>query len=691
MSFPYRYARTQHFTLGVPRLFTIGPDGARILFCRSRSGTDPVSCLWEYEVATGTERLVFDPARRGVDADADQLPLEERIRRERSREQASGVTQYATDVQMRWAVFALGGQLWLVDLATGTARELPATTPVIDPRLDPTGRVIAYVSGGALRVIGADGTGDRTLATPEGPDVGYGLADHVAAESMHRQRGFWWAPDGQRLLVARVDNSPVQIWYLSNPADPASPARAVRYPVAGTSNAEVGLCVLGVDGSRVEVDWDTKEFEYVPTAGWDRVGPIISVQNRSQSVVRVLSVDPDSGRTNVIREDRDAAWVTLVPGVPARTEDGQLVATADRDDTRRLVVDGEPVTPVGLQVREVLDVDGGTVLFAAATEPTDVDLWTWSAADGPVRVTDRPGWHHGQRSANTTVIVGRWLDQPAGRVTVRGPIAADRDIESLAEPPGIQPRLDLFEVGEEAIRVAVLVPTGHVPGSASLPVLMDPYGGPAAQRVRADGSAYLASQWFADQGFIVVIADGHGTPGRGPAWERSILRNKGGIALDDQVLALHATAQRYPDMDLSRVGIRGWSFGGFLAALAVLRRPDVFHAAVAGAPVTDQRLYDTHWQERFLGHPDEHPAAYDELSLIADAPNLRRPLLLIHGLSDDNVYPVHTLRLSAALLAAGRPHQVLPLIGASHMTPASNTTAELLIMQARFLKEALAG
>jgi len=235
----------------------------------------------------------------------------------------------------------------------------------------------------------------------------------------------------------------------------------------------------------------------------------------------------------------------------------------------------------------------------------------------------------------------------------------------------------------------VLLPSWHQPGSGRLPVLMDPYGGPAGQRVLAWHNGYLTAQWFAEQGFAVVIADGSGTPGRGPAWEREIYGDLAGPVLEDQVAALRAAAERFADLDLGRVGIRGWSFGGYLAALAVLRRPDVFHAAVSGAGVVDQRLYDTHFKERYLGHPDEAPEAYDRSSLILDAPRLRRPLMLVHGLADDNVIAANTLRLSAALLAAGRPHTVLLLAGVSHMTSQEKVAENLLLLQADFLKRAL--
>jgi dipeptidyl-peptidase-4 len=218
---------------------------------------------------------------------------------------------------------------------------------------------------------------------------------------------------------------------------------------------------------------------------------------------------------------------------------------------------------------------------------------------------------------------------------------------------------------------------------------MDPYGGPHHQEILAVRGAWNAAQWWADQGFAVVVVDGRGTPGVSPEFERAIRGDLATPVLDDQVAALQALAAGHPDLDLSRVGIRGWSFGGYLAALAVLRRPDVFHAAVAGAPVTDWRLYDTFYTERYLGLPDETPADYDSSSLIADAPNLTRPLLLIHGLADDNVVSAHTLRLSSALLAAGRPHEVLPLTGVTHMASGETVAENLLLLQADFLRRHL--
>jgi dipeptidyl-peptidase-4 len=236
----------------------------------------------------------------------------------------------------------------------------------------------------------------------------------------------------------------------------------------------------------------------------------------------------------------------------------------------------------------------------------------------------------------------------------------------------------------------VLLPTGWEPGQGRLPVLVDPYGGPHAQRVLAVQRMYCEAQWLADQGFAVVIADGRGSPGRGPSWDRAVRGDFVGPVIEDQITALIEAARTHPAaFDLDRVAIRGWSFGGWLAGLAVLLRPDVFHAGIAGAPVTDWRLYDTHYTERYLGHPDEEPDNYTANSLLERAADLKRPLMLIHGLADDNVVAAHTLRLSSALLAAGRPHTVLPLSGVTHMTPQEVVAENLLYTQVQFLKSNL--
>ena len=618
-SFPRRQARTRRFTLGAPRGVTISPDGGRVLFLRSRGGTDPITCLWALDRATGEERLVADP--RALDTADEDLPPEERARRERSREQAGGIVGYATDRELRTATFALSGRLYVVDLPSGAAPR-PIDTPpgVIDPRLDPLGRHVAYVNGRALHVHDLSAGTARTLAAPEGPEVGYGLADFVAAEEMERMRGYWWSPTGDALVVARVDDTPVRRWHIADPAHPDREPTVVAYPAAGTPNALVSAEIIALDGQRTPIRWSA---EYLADVLWDDHGLFVVVQPRDQTALRTLRVDPATGATTLDHERTDPVWVDIVPGVPAHTASGALVTVADADGARRLVVDGVPVTPPSLQVRDVLDVDEDTVLFRASEAPESVGLWTWGP-EGLVARTPADGVHAGRLRGGALAVARQ--DLPVdGTVTTVDRDGAVTTIASHAEPSGLDPRVTLLRAGSRRLPAALLLPSWHQPGTR-LPVLMDPYGGPHAQRVVAARNAHLTSQWFAEQGFAVVVVDGRGTPGLGPEFERAVHGDLAAPVLEDQIDALQAVAAEHPDLDLSRVGIRGWSFGGYLAALAVLRRPEVFHAAVAGAPVTDWALYDTHYTERYLGRPDTDPEAYGRSSLFRDVATVAEKL-----------------------------------------------------------------
>ena len=715
--FPRQYARTQRFTLGEPRNVSVSPDGARVLFLRSSAGDDPANSLWMLDVATGREQLVADPRSLlgGGDPAEGELTDEERARRERTRDGSTGITAYATDAAFGLAAIALNGRLFVADLTEAVVGEaavrgVVVDGPVHDPRPDPTAARIAYVSGASLRVADLDGSSRIVAggAPADGPDVSWGGADFIAAEEMHRFRGYWWSPDGMSLAVCRVDDAPVGEWTIADPANPAQRARTVRYPAAGTANPDVTLHVIPLDGDRVDVTWDRAGFPYLAHVEWSDDGLLLSVQSRDQRRAQALLVDTADGSTTVLAEDVDDAWVENVPGVPRLLPGGSLLHASDRDGMRRLYVDDVPVTPADLQVRSVVgldrrDADDATVMFMASDpgEPTEIHVWTTNATIDPSdpsfadrQLTATPGVHSAVAGGPTTVLRSATLDRSGATLSVLIEGAAHpRLISSFAETPSIVPNVTLLKSGKRELATAVLLPAGRDPDDdTKLPVLLDPYGGPHAQRVLASHHAFVASQWFADQGFAVVVADGRGSPGRGAAWEREIHLDLANPPLDDQVDALHGAAERFPALDLDRVAIRGWSFGGYLAALAVLQRPDVFHAAIAGAPVTEWRLYDTHYTERYLGDPttDEGRRVYDASSLLPLADQLTRPLLLIHGLADDNVVAAHTLQLSSALLAAGRPHEVLPLVGVSHMTPQEVVAENLLRHQLDFLDRSLA-
>ncbi|MYV69742.1 prolyl oligopeptidase family serine peptidase [Streptomyces sp. SID2131] len=712
LSFPRQYARTQRFALGVPRGFSVSPDGERVVFVRSASGTDRSHRLWVLDLPPGgepAERVAADPEVLLAGAE-EELSPQERARRERSREGSAGIVAYAVDGAVELAAFALSGRLFAAELRAGTARELPVPGPVIDPRPSPDGRLVAYVAEGALRVVGADGADDRALAVPEDPHVSYGLAEFIASEEMGRYRGHWWSPDSDRLLVARVDDRAVRSWWIADPAHPEREPQRVGYPAAGTDNAEVRLFVLGLDGSRTEVEWDRERYPYLARVHWSAAGaPLLLVQTRGQREQAHLAVDPATGAVSAVLVEEDPAWLELLPGVPAWSADGRLVRIADVADggadvdtgdggTRVLAVGDRVLTDGRLHVRAVLDVGPGDVLVSAsagagaeAPETGEVHVYRVTEA-GAERLSEGVGVHGAVRAGAVTVLVSACPDEPGSMARVLRDGERVAAVASYAQRPVITARPRLTEAGARRIPCAVLLPSGYAEGDGPLPVLMDPYGGPHGQRVVAAHHPHLTSQWFADQGFAVVVADGRGTPGRSPAWEKAILRDLT-PTLDDQVEALHALAGRFP-LDLDRVAVRGWSYGGYLAARAVLRRPDVFHAAVVGAPVTDWRLYDTHYTERYLGTPQDDPEVYAAQSLVTDdglsSPEVPvRPMMVVHGLADDNVVVGHALRLSSALLAAGRPHEVLPLSGVTHMTPQEQVAENLLLLQVDFLRRSL--
>ena len=445
------------------------------------------------------------------------------------------------------------------------------------------------------------------------------------------------------------------------------------------------------------------------------------------------------GSTRVLEKHSNAYWLDLIHGTPAFTPNGRLIcAMNDMDaDTNRLTVDGVPFTPAGLQVREVLNVTDDDVLCVVQRTPELLPddslpfLWRSNAADHDARsfdvvsirydgtwepLTYAPGQWTMSRAGNGCVVTGRGMDDATVQMQhCMNIVTTDENgtdvasmvvspIENHAETPGFTPNVHFTRLGERGLYTAIVLPSAssEYAHADTLPVLMKPYGGPGFQQVVETQSFYWDAQWWADQGYIVVTADGRGTTGRGPKWDRAIYETMKSVTLEDQVDAVRALPEALatlaaqenkessettiPQPDLNRVAMIGWSYGGFLSALAVLEAPETFAAACAGAPPTDWTLYDTHYTERYLGLD---PAVYERNSIISDAPQLNRPLMLIHGFADDNVTIAHSLRLSQALMAAGRKHTFLPLTGITHMTNDETVAENLLILQRDFLAEAL--
>ncbi len=560
-SFPRQYARTRRLSLGEPRNLVISPDGQRIVFIRSRAGDDPVNCLYVLDLSKGTdERLIADPLDLLMEVDPDDLPIEEKVRRERMRETASGVTTFATDKAVSVVAFPLSGRLFVAGLLSGMARELVVDGSVSIRAPIRVRPVWHTCRGNALRIAELDGS-SWELASDDNPDVSWGSADYIAGEELHRYRGYWWSPDGAAIAACRVDVSPVQRWYIAEPASPDQQPREVRYPAAGTSNAMVGLHVLALDGGSIEVAWDSERFPYLTAVHWvssERL--LLTVQSRDQHDLQVLEANPTTGDTAPIFTDHDESWVELVPGTPGELDDGRLVMTADRDGIRRLLVAGEPMTPTELQVRALVAVREKSVVLLGnhPDDATVLDVWEWSD-DGLERLSEGVGVHNAVVGGSTTVLRSTSLDTCESITqVVDGPV-----LKSFVETPLIDPNVSIHHYGDRRLATAVLLPHDH--DGSPLPVLVDIYGGPHVQYVLASRARYALSQWFADQGFAVVVVDGRGTPGRGSEWERAVHLDLATPILDDQVDALHIGCQRLstrprscrdPRLELRRVSRR---------------------------------------------------------------------------------------------------------------------------------------
>jgi dipeptidyl-peptidase-4 len=554
----------------------------------------------------------------------------------------------------------------------------------IDPHFSPDGRAVAAVAGGELHVIELETQRDLAVSSGVTETLQHGTAEFVAQEEMDRHEGFWWAPDSQSLAYQETDNSGVESRFIADPLHPETTPAKNFYPRAGTPNAKVRLGIVARTGGETRwVEWDREKYPYLARVVWkEEKAPLsIVVQNRLQQEELLLTVDPKTGRTRELLRETDAAWLNLDrKPMPVWLKDGrQFFWTTERNGAWQVEVhsaDGalvRAITPVDFQLDELIDVDEAdrSVVVAGGPDPRERHLFRFSLATTaePTKMTGEVGRHDAVFGETKETFLHRFdlMDARSGwevlRASDANKIAA---LPSVAERPSSFPKVELVRTGGARSMDAAIVRPRDLKKNARYPVILDVYAGPRHKQVVAQPDRYMIDQWMADQGYIVVLIDGRGTPGHGRDWERAIRGNLIDVALADQVAGLEALAKREPAMDLKRVGVVGWSFGGYFSAMAVSRRPDVFRCAIAGAPVVTWENYDTHYTERYLGLPSENTDGYRKSSVLTYASNLSRPLLLIHGLTDDNVYFQHSVQLSEALFQAGKTFNFLPLLG-THM------------------------
>lgn len=701
-TFLEQYAATNRFRLGRPAAVTPTPDGAQVLFLRSgpRSFTRD---LWALDVQSGEAKVVLtaDSILKGAE---EKLTAEEKARRERLRLAAKGLASFELSRDGRRVLVPLSGKLYVVERATGAVTLLPSEGGApLDARFSPDGAYVSCVREGELFVIDVAKKSQKRLTDRKGRAVQFGVAEFVAQEEMDRHEGHGWSPDGKQLWFTEVDEAKVEKLYVGDPLHPEVAPEPWPYPRAGRTNATVKLFVVAAaGGAPKEIGWELQKFPYLARIVWGKGAPLtLVVQDRAQQRQLVLAADVATGKTRTLLEDRDDAWLNLPDELPRWLPDGSgFLWPSEASGETRLVLYGKD----GAKLRELgapgqglrsfvgLDERRGAAVVLASPEPAEQHVLRLPLQGGAGEaLTTGVATHGAALGDDGTLVLLRDApaEAPSARV-LRADGAQGPLVPSTAEAPPMLPNLELTKVTITAdgkpleLAAGLLRPRSFQPGRR-YPVVLSVYGGPMAKTVEAGRDRWLMNQWLADQGVIVVSIDGRGTPGRGRAFERAIRERLLEVPLHDQVAGLQALGKRFPELDLSNVGVYGWSFGGTLAAYAVLQRPDVFSRAVSGAPVTDWHDYDTHYTERYLGLPDVNAKAYADASPVTFAGKLSRPLLLVHGTADDNVYFLHALKLSGALFLAGKPHEFLPLSGFTHMVVTPETTSRLYGRIADFL------
>ena len=668
-------AATFNWRLGTPTPLAITRDGA-VLFRRTPA-RDFASDLYELS-ADGQLRTLATVAEL-LGADEEHLSDAEKARRERTRTATKGVVDIDVSDDGKTVLVPLGRKLYLIDRGSGGKIAIDPGGAAYDPHLSPDGKTVAFVRDGDVWIASASGAARQLTRHPEGFE--YGVADFAAQEELNRTRGFWWSPDSKRLVIQRSDLRKIETLYVADARHNDRPPVPFRYPRAGTPNASVDLGIVDVAEVRAPgeprwLTWDHARYEYLVSVQWQPNAPLTAlVLDRDQVELAIFTFDATGAGTPVLTE-HDDAWLNVDVGAPRWRNDGSgflWLTEAAGDYVLELhSPDGKLVralTTRALGVRALKGVDDQGAIIEAASDPTRQDVWR-VPFDGsaPVRLSDGDGVATAAKAKHGSIVIHTQL-RAGGVKTVAITQDTRHELPSAAERPSLTPTttLETVALGGRTHHVAITRPRAF-DRTRRYPVLLKVYGGPHVVTVQDALDGYVMDQWYADAGFIVVRADGRGTPNRGRAWERAILKDLITIPLADQVAALEAVAAHHPELDLGRVGVFGWSFGGYFSTMAVLLRPDIFKAAVAGAPVTDWALYDTAYTERYMKTPQHNADGYHATSAITHAAKLARPLLVIHGITDDNVHFAHTLALIEALYVAGKRAELITL-SATHMVP----------------------
>jgi dipeptidyl-peptidase-4 len=691
VEFLREYAETRGYLLGRPSKMKFSPDNRSLLYLRSGAKKSKLS-LYELDLKTQQEKLLLSPETVLKGAEENLTP-EEKARRERMRLSTGGFSDYQLTEDGKQILVPLSGKLYLFHRETEKIRELKTGKgTLLDPKLSPDGSKVAYVLNYDLFVYDLAKDQESPVTTGGSEIKTHALAEFVAQEEMARFSGYWWSPDGNFFAYEEADHEGVEQWFVADPTKPAQTPLPQYYPRPGKKNVSVKLGVIPVTGGTTAwVEWDRTKFEYLAAVKWDKHGGLtVQLQDRKQQILSLNRVDPKTGKLSELLEVKDPAWVNLLQAYPVWREEGDFLFPKLHSGFEDLHLRGSKT-----ETRLWHNANPNSFSEFISYDAKKKQVWfLCDETNGLPQLSQvRLDEHGNVKSGGDLAGAGEGVrgvvfskDHSLLAVTTSTLTHLPRttiydakfdklaEVPSAAMEPSFKPKSSADRL--EDYHCMIVRPHDFDP-KKKYPVIVDVYGGPHHIHVPHAMRNWLLPQWLADQGFVVVAIDNRGIPGRGREWERSIYQKFGTVPLEGQVEGLKALGKKYPELDLDRIGIVGWSFGGYMSALAVLKRPDIFKAAVAGAPVTDWEDYDTHYTERYMGLLPESRRAYDEGSLLPLAPKLSRPLLLVHGTADDNVYFRHTLRLTDALFRAGRDFEVLPLPSLTHMVRDPEVTERL--------------
>ncbi len=671
-----------------PRLPKLSPDGRLVTLLRNRADDRDRYDLWAVDTATGQARMLVDSTRFGT---GGPLSEEEMMRRERARiAGARGIVDYRWAPDGRSLLVPLDGDLYLAGL-DGNVRRLTETAATeLDAEISGGGKYISFVRDQNLFVIDTASGAERQLTQGGGAAVSWGVAEFVANEEMDRDVGHWWSPDDRHVAVARVDESNVRL--VTRTAIGADGTRVFeqRYPAAGTPNAVVDLYIFdSASGGQVKVDLGTNSDIYLARVDWAPDGRTLYVQRQSRDQKRLdlLAVDPATGASRLLLSETDDSWVNLHDNFRALA-DGSLIWSSERSGFQHLYRwrNGRltQLTRGNWMVSEIdaIDERSRRIYFTGnADGPLEQHLYwvSYERPRAPQRLTEAGWWNEiAMDQGGTRALIARSNPNQPGQSYIAG--TDGQRIAWIEENAvaGAHPYAP-FRAGHAQTRFGTIpaedgtelhykLITPNLEPGRRYPVFVEVYGGPGTGRQATRRWGNPRHQYLVDQGWIVFSIDNRGSPGRGKAFEEALHLAMGGVEVRDQLAGL-AWLKQQPFVHPDRVAVYGWSYGGYMVSRLLAAAPGQYAAGIAGAPVTRWELYDTHYTERYLGNPATDPAPYTASNVVPVSDRIRDPLLLIHGMADDNVVFENTTVLVGALQARGQPFEMMVYPGATHAVP----------------------